>query len=238
MAQKGFIARLPIGPFASRPRLVGAIVVSALTWLALALVPNELRWSTRAILGWDAGCLWFITGAFLLMRGAEAADIADAAKRQDDGRHFILAVVTAAAAASIGAVAVELTVAKAEHGPVEVVHVLLAFATVAASWLLVQLIYALHYAHEFYTSAEDPKDEDGRRGGLCFPGDDAEPDYWDFLHFAIVIGVASQTADVQFTSRPMRRTGTTHSVIAFLFNTVVLALTINLCAGLFGGGGS
>lgn len=232
----GLIARLPIGPFASRPRLAGAVAVSVIVWGALVLVPNDLRWSTRAIVGWDAGCAWFIAAAFWLMARARTHDIEKAAAAQDDGRHLILAVVTLAAAASIGAVAQQLTVAKSEHGLMQALRVLSAFVTVAVSWLLVQLIYALHYAHEFYTAADDPRDEDGRRGGLCFPGDDGEADYWDFLHFAVVIGVASQTADVQFTSKRMRRTGTVHSVVAFLFNTVVLALTINLCAGLFGGG--
>jgi uncharacterized membrane protein len=69
-------------------------------------------------------------------------------------------------------------------------------------------------------------------GGLVFPGG-GEPDYWDFLHFSIVIGVASQTADIGFSSKGMRRTGTLHCVLAFVYNTVILALTINLVAGLF-----
>ena len=61
----------------------------------------------------------------------------------------------------------------------------------------------------------------------------SKPDYWDFLHFALIIGVANQTADIAFTSKVMRRTGTLHGVLAFVFNTLVLALTINLAASLF-----
>ena len=72
-----------------------------------------------------------------------------------------------------------------------------------------------------------------RRGGLIFPGGDKTPDYWDFIHFAYVIGVANQTADVQIESRAIRRLVTIHGVVAFLFNTVVLALSINLAASLF-----
>ena len=107
--------------------------------------------------------------------------------------------------------------------------VVLAFATVAGSWLFVQMMFALHYAHEFF--AED-EDEQSHRAGLLFPGDES-PDYWDFLHFAAVLGVAGQTADVAFASKSMRRTGTVHGMVAFIFNTVVLALTIYLLAGLF-----
>jgi len=108
--------------------------------------------------------------------------------------------------------------------------VALAFATVIASWFLVQLIFALHYAHEYYSPA--PGHPERLAKGLVFPDDDT-PDYWDFLYFAVVIGVASQTADVSFKTKALRRVGTVHGVIAFTFNTVVLALTINLLAGLF-----
>ena len=90
------------------------------------------------------------------------------------------------------------------------------------------MIFALHYAHEYYGEG----DRGRRRGGLNFPDDD-QPDYWDFIHFASIIGVAAQTADVAFTSKALRRTGTIHGMVAFVFNTVVLALTINLLAILF-----
>jgi len=134
-----------------------------------------------------------------------------------------------ACVASIAGVAVELALARGEHGVARAWHVAVAFATVAASWFLMQVVYALHYAHEYYT-ADAQTGADLR--GLAFPGE-ADPDYWDFLHFSVVIGVAAQTADVAFTDRRLRRLGTVHSLIAFLFNTLILALTINLVAGLF-----
>jgi uncharacterized membrane protein len=68
--------------------------------------------------------------------------------------------------------------------------------------------------------------------GLDFPGEQL-PDYWDFVHFAVVIGVACATADIDFTSKALRRIGTVHSLVAFAFNTMIVALTINLLAGLF-----
>ena len=106
-----------------------------------------------------------------------------------------------------------------------------AFVTVTASWFLMQVVYALHYAHAYY-GAHPETGEDC--GGLAFlDRPKAEPDYWDFLHFAIVIGVAAQTADIAFTDKRLRRLGTAHSVIAFVFNTLIVALTINLVAGLF-----
>lgn len=220
--------RVAAASLAARHRLVGAAALGLLAWAALVLVPNDLRWSTRAIVAWDAGCLAFIASSLTLMAGETTAQIRARAARQDEGRGMILALVSAAAAASLAAIAAELSFAQQAQGWPRALHVALGVATVAASWFLSQLIYALHYAHEYYGAADGA----AVRGGLAFPGDE-DPDYWDFLHFAVVIGVAAQTADVAFTSRAQRRIGTVHSVFAFTFNTVVLALAISLVAGLF-----
>ena len=144
---------------------------------------------------------------------------------------MILGLVLLATVASLAATGVELSLAKQDHGLWKTLRVCLAFFTVAASWFVAQLIFALHYAHEYYTSTSgDPSSPVS--GGLKFP-DDGEPDYWDFLHFSIIIGVAAQTADISFVSRKLRRIGTVHSLLAYSFNTVVVALTINLWAGIF-----
>jgi len=224
--------RIPmIGPFRARPRLTSALAVGVAVYAACGFLPDTLRWSTCAILGWDATCLTFIALALLMMRGRTPADIRKIAPTQDEGQGFILGLVSLAAAASLYAVALELSLARTDHGLVKTLHVSLAFVTVAASWFMVQLIYALHYAHEYYAPGDDPEGPEVA-GGLYFPGDKA-PDYWDFVHFAVVIGAAAQTADIAFTDPAIRRVGTVHTVLAFVFNTVVLALTINLLAGLF-----
>lgn len=233
----GALVKMPrwLGPFHSRPRLVGGVIVGLGTAALLVLVPNSLRLSTRAILAWDAGALAFVVLILSLMRRCSSAEqLRDEAARQDEGQHVILATVLLAAAASLGAIAAELSLAKGGHGLEKAVRVALAFGTVALSWFVVQVIFALHYAHEFYQpeAPEQDEDENGVVGGLGFPGDEP-PDYWDFLHFAVVIGVACQTADICFKSKRLRRIGSVHGVIAFTFNTVVLALTINLMASLF-----
>jgi len=218
-----------IAAFTTRPRLTGAIAFGVLVWLALTVVPNDLRWSTRAVLAWDAACYSFIIAALLMMADCDSSKMKARAASQDEGQHVVLGLAIVAAVASIAAIAAELTLAKDEHGLLKTIRVVAAFLTVGASWFFVQLVFALHYAHEFYGQDDD---EEGPRGGLTFPGEE-KPDYWDFLHFAAIIGVAAQTADVAFTSRNLRRTGTVHGIFAFFFNTVVLALTINLLAGLF-----
>jgi uncharacterized membrane protein len=217
--------------FLSRPRLLEAIGLGLLVGVLLSFRPGGMAVSTRAILAWDSGCLTFITAMMLLMRRQTEHSMRRRAAEQDEGQMAILSLVLLAATASIGAVALELSAAKTLHGLDKGLRVGLAFLTVTLSWFLVQLIFALHYAHEYFRTP-DPAQPEVYARGLAFPEGEV-PDFWDFLHFSIVIGVASQTADIGFVSRSMRRTGTVHCVIAFVFNTAVLALGINLVAGLF-----
>ena len=227
-AAKPFRRRM-LGPFAARPRLLAAIGAGIAAWALLLLVPSDLSLTTSAILAWDVTCAVYIAAAVAMMRGADEHRIRSTAATQDQGQGVILALVIAAAAASIWVIAKELSAAKADVGLLKALRVALVFGTVAASWFMVQLVFALHYAHEYYAPGNKPGAD---AGGLLFPGGEP-PDYWDFLHFSIVIGVASQTADIAFTAKGLRRVGAVHGVTAFTFNTVVLALTINLLAGLF-----
>lgn len=219
--------------FRDRPRFLMALTVGTAVALGLYGFPNALRPTTRNILVWDSAALTFIVLMIRMMCDCGVDRIQARAAAQDEGRGLTLTLSVLAAALSVFAIGQELSLAKADQEPVKALRVALAFVTIAISWFLTHLIFALHYAHEYY-SPETCADQEGRsdRGGLAFPGGEP-PDYWDFLHFAVIIGVASQTADVSFTSKPLRRIGTVHGALSFVFNTVVLALTINLLAGLF-----
>ena len=214
----------------ARPRLSTSLALGAAVLIGAAYGPFDLAWSTCAVLAWDAACIAFIVLVVPMMIGARRAEITAKAPSQDEGQGFILALVIVATVASLVAVAHELSLAKSGDGLLKLLRVGLAAATVAASWTMVQFIFALHYAHEYYAP-----DETAGCGavaeGLKFPGEE-DPDYWDFLHFSMVIGVACQTADIAFTGKALRRIGTLHGVLAFTFNTVVVALTINLLAAL------
>ncbi|MGZ3273380.1 MAG: DUF1345 domain-containing protein [Caulobacteraceae bacterium] len=219
--------------FRDRPRLTTALAVGAAVALCLYGVPNGLRESTRNILIWDSAGLTFCVLMIGMMCDCGIDRIQARAAAQDEGRGLTLVLSVLAAGLSVMAIGQELSLAKSDHEPVKAFRVALAFATIAVSWFFTHLNFALHYAHEYY-SPETCEDQAGRtdRGGLAFPGGEP-PDYWDFLHFSVIIGVASQTADISFTSKPLRRIGTVHGALSFVFNTVVLALTINLLAGLF-----
>jgi len=218
-----------MGPFGPRPRLTISIGVGIVAGLACLAFP-QMAPPTRLIVGWDALWATFLGTMFASMLDHNPTDIRARAALDDEGRGAILTLVLVAAAASVWAVAAELTLAKEAHGLMKLAHITLAFVTVVGSWMMVQMIFALHYAHEYYGVDEDDGMADAE--GLEFPGV-KEPDYWDFLHFSIVIGAACATADVNFTSKGLRQLGTVHSLVAFAFNTVIVALTINLTAGLF-----
>jgi uncharacterized membrane protein len=214
--------------FASRPRLMVGLATGVVVGAALFVIAPAWPAATTIIVAWDVACLVFLLSIWSIMASGPD-DIRVHAAEQDEGRGAILSLVVVAAAASIWAIGVQLSLAKPEHGLMRTGHVALAFATVVLSWMMVQVIFALHYAHEYYDVNDECAGHDMK--GLSFPGGEF-PDYWDFVHFSIVIGVAAQTADVAFTSKHLRRIGTVHSLIAFAFNTVVVALTINLLAGL------
>ena len=193
------------------------IAASGVLW------PVSGGWLSRVALAWDIGVgLFLIESAVKVMRTRSADAIRQRASALDEAGPAILPLALIAAVASVVVGVGEA--AEGGGGPA-----LLALVTVALSWLFVHVIFAFHYAHVFYSAGDK-----GDRGGLLFPGDDPEPDYWDFLHFSLIIGVASQTADVQIADRGVRRTSTVHSLTAFVFNTVVVALTVNMAVGLLG----
>jgi len=207
--------------------LLAAVVAGAVAALALVFVRNELAPLTRALLAWDAAIAAYLITVWAQTRGVTSVAMTAHAAEVDEGRYFVLFVSLAGVLASLTAIILELQ-AQLEPGMAKNAHVAFVFFTVALSWLFVHTSFAKHYAHEYFGPAE----AGDIRKGLNFPGDQ-EPDFGDFFHFSLVIGVASQTADIQIAAKAIRRIVTLHGVVAFLFNTVILALTINLAAGLF-----
>lgn len=210
----------------ARPRLVS----SAALGLAVGLVlPHAVAGSaaTRALLGWNVFALLDLALALRMMARTRSEQIIHDALRQDDGRVAVLVLVLLSSVAVLAAVGTQVAAARALQGWVRGAHLALAALTVFSSWAFTQASFALHYAHEFFLARRR-----GQPDGLQFPGT-PDPAYLDFLYFACVIGTSGQTADVAFTASAMRPLGLAHCLHAFFFNTMVLALTINIAAGLF-----
>jgi len=215
-----------IQPLRVRPRLLWSILLGV---AVLLLTPDE--WSfhagSRFLLAWNAGALVYLVLAGLMMRRSTPAQMKQRSLHQDDGRVVVLVVVVVAACAVLFATGSQLATVKELHGLQRTRHIGVAALTVVTSWLFTQMMFALHYAHDFYLARSRQRPDP-----LTFPGTD-EPVYADFMYFACIIGTSAQTADVSFSGSGLRPTGLLHCVLAFFFNTTVLALTINIAAGLF-----
>ena len=196
------------------------------------MLPRGHDGVTRLLIAWNVGTVLDVLLNVVMISRSTARSIRWRATVTDDGKWVMLTLTVVAALAAMGAILVEIGIAKGLKGSAAGVHYLLAGLTIISAWVFIHLSFALHYAHEYFDEhktivGEKPK----LKGGLNFPDTD-EPDYWDFIYFSFIIGVASQTADVSISSKSMRRLSLAHSILSFFFNSAILALTINIAAGL------
>ena len=210
----------------ARPRLFIAAAAALVVGLLLptAMASHAV---TRFLVAWNVGTCLYVLLAAIMMTRSSSQNMRRRAQIQDDGQFVILILVVISSVASLVAIAGELAVVKDMHGLIKIEHVCLAGLTVVSSWAFIQVMFALHYAHDYYAAQAL-----GKSPGLQFPEDD-HPEYGDFFYFSAVIGTSGQTADVAFVTKPMRRVGSIHCILAYLFNTTVLALLINIGASLF-----
>lgn len=208
-------------------RLFLALVVSLIVFV---LTIGRLPLSVQAITVWNVFAWSATLLAWLRILLADAKTSVQAAKLQDTARFAIFLFVLLAAVASLASVAILIGGAKGLGQKALTEHLLLAAATVLSSWFLIHTVFAMHYAHAFYRD-EDEGPDFSRAGGLEFPNE-KEPDFVDFAYFSFVIGMTCQVSDVQVSSQGMRRLALVHGLLSFVFNTVILALSINLASGL------
>lgn len=211
----------------ARRRLLFSTAGGLVTFL---LLPYQFLTDTRLLLGWDVACLTFLVMAWMVMGLADANETCRSTLAQDQSGLMVLLIATLAVAASLFAILFLLGHVKAVPPSLKLVYLALSISAVASSWFVVHTLFAFHYAHSFYRGRAI---QDGIRdeGGIHFPGG-ALPHYFDFLYFSFVIGMTSQVSDVSITSHSVRRAALIHGIVSFAFNTLVLALTINIVAGL------
>jgi uncharacterized membrane protein len=206
-----------------RPRVYfGAAVGIAV----LAFLPPSISSPVRDTTAWCLGATTYLILAFRLMSRCHSDRIRTRAGIQDDSAILILGLILLAIFSSFSAIFGLLSEAKAASSHDKLLYVALAAGTIFISWMVMQVAFTLHYAHQYYrpeglTQSGVP--------GLDFPKD-SHPDYWDFLYFATSIGAASQTSDVAINSKQLRRLATLHAIVSFFFNVAIVALLINLAA--------
>ena len=207
------------------------LLIAAVTAVAVFfLTSGHLRLSLQSIVTWNVFAWSFMLFSWVRILFANARTSVQTAKLEDAGRMVIFVFVILAAISSLFAVAILIGEAKGLSKSTITGHLLLAGGTVVTSWFLVHTVFTMHYAHAFYRQTDD--DQGCFEGsGLEFPSE-KEPDFLDFAYFSFVIGMTCQVSDVQISGRSIRRLALVHGLLSFLFNTVILALTINLSSGL------
>ena len=208
----------------ARRRLLLSIAAGVVLLAALPSLVPWLRPQTRWLLAWDLTAALYVGFAFLMIARSTVATCRDHAELYDESDWVILLLVIICAGTSFVAIFAELAEIKSGRAPLGV-GLTVTGATVALSWTFTHVIFTLHYANVYY------KPGGVGPGGLDFH-DGRDPDYRDFLYYSFVIGCAAQTGDVDTVSPAMRRLTLVHGVVAFAFNTAILALMINVGASL------
>ena len=168
-------------------------------------------------IGWDAAALAYMGHVWASLMPASAKEVRALSDEEDEGRSAITLIMTGAVAASLFAI-FDIVSHKSSAAAVA-----LAGATILCSWALLHSVFAVHYAHRCFAG-------EGEKPGLDFPG--GEPRFIDFAYYAFTIGMTFQTSDVDTRSSEMRALTLFHGVISFVFNTVIIAITVSLASGL------
>lgn len=209
-------------------------VLIALMASALALFLSWEHFSAPAVIliTWITFGLIIIMMDWIIILSSHPMEVRKIARIEDSSRTLIFLFVIVSSLVSLLAIFFLLKSSKTLSDEAVTGHVLLAMASVIISWCLVHTIFTLRYAHMYYTTDTDGDNKKKPLGGLEFPGDEKQPDYLDFVYFSFVIGMTFQVSDVEISSRQIRRLAWIHGMIAFAFNTAIVALSINVISGL------
>lgn len=206
----------------THPRLTAAALIGC---VAGFVIPADGLLG-KFLAGWNSGVWLYVLLILWLTLRAKPEQVKRVAQIEDENALLVLVTVCVAALASLAAIILVLAGTKGMTSDTRVLQYAYTGMTVLGSWLLIGLIFSLHYARLFYIA-------DTQEPALRFADGERNPDYWDFHYFAFTLSVAVQTSDVGVASRELRRVVLAHSLIGFLFNTAILGFTVNIAASLF-----
>lgn len=189
------------------------------------LLPLKIPLLSSLMLAWAIFSLCYLILCWIVFIKRPVAEIRKKAKKDDGGVLFVFILIVVSSFASMFTVLLLMIAEK--HTEHNILYLPLAISGMMLSWIMVHSTYTFHYAHMYYDDDDKGKDA----GGLEFPGN-ANPNYLDFAYFAFVIGCTFQVSDVDISSPKIRRVALLHGLLSFGLNTFVVALTINIIAGL------
>lgn len=220
-------SRSPLSPSQATGRLLISLAVGVIVFMWLT--PASLDWHVRAIAGWDAASITILTLAWRIILRADASQTKRRAGEDDPGRHMVFVIALVASLVSLLAATFVLRTVRDFQPGLKTTWTLLTLAAVALSWAVTHTAYTLRYAHLYYRRSR--KRDKSSPGGFEFCGG-GEPSDIDFAYVAFTIGMCFQVSDVDVTTTWMRREVLIQSVLAFLYNTLILALALNLIISL------
>jgi uncharacterized membrane protein len=206
-------------------RLAIVVVIAVATDL---LTRGWLETGTSLLLAWDTGALVYLFLAWMIVARSDDDMTRVRVQQYDQSGYVIFLLVTTAASASFIAIGFLAGNLKGLEFWPRAGYLTLTVAALLLSWLLIQTLFAFHYARLYYAR---PADGNEHQRGLKFP-DEGEPDYLDFAYYACVVGMTSQVSDVAVMARHMRRITLIHGVLSFVFNITILAMSVNIIGGL------
>ena len=209
--------KLRLGNRIAPPRF---ILFGVVTIVAGLIGVPKLGWAQGSMAGFDLAAIIFFVSIVPLFNDV-ADQMRQSAKKNDANRAGLLVITGIVMGVVLASVASELM----QGGRPKPLEIVLIVGTLSLAWIFSSVIYALHYAHIFYS---DDKGKDVR--GVDFPKTD-EPDYWDFLYFATCLSMTFQVSDMNITSKRVRRVVMFHCLAAFVFNLGIIAFTINVLGG-------
>jgi uncharacterized membrane protein len=216
----GWLHRLP-----SIYKLIISLAVA--TIISAFLMPIKMENMTRIMIGWDCFSVSMMIFSGLIFLSMRPRQIRVLAKQEDAGRIVVFGIVLAATIGSL--VGIMLLLGNKDWLLGKSVETFIYISGVICSWFLLHTLFTYRYALLYY--GDHPLDPDTHTVGLQIPNE-LWPDYLDFAYFAFVIGMTFQVSDIEISSRTIRRVALVHGLLSFLFNTVIVALTINVVVDL------
>jgi len=216
-----------INNFLAVTRVLISLGIAVASFIFVACGGLEIL--TSITLGWDVFCLSLIVLSWISFFTLSESQVRQQAQRQDESRYIIFTIVLLSILVSLAGILL-LMRSSNESLIREAVHRGISLLGVALSWILLHTVFTLHYAHLYYFD-DGSKSSEKHVCGLDFPQDDT-PDYLDFAYFAFVVGMTFQVSDVEVTTKKVRRFVLLHGFISFVFNTIIVALTISIISNL------
>lgn len=196
-----------------------ALIAGLLTWL----VSQSPSLPVRILIAGDAFFIAYLAATGLLVLNAQADQLRRRSEYADEGISIIILITLT----GVGLTLASIFMIFHEPSPSPAWHLILAIISLPLGWMTLHTVSALHYGHLYYQAKDKASGKGKDRGGLIFPGT-SEPAAWDFLYYSFVIGMTAQVSDVQVTNVEMRRLTLFQGIVSFFYNTVLMALVLNI----------